>query len=136
MKLELNIPDPKVNKGEVWEKRGEDYTEGSRIICHIHRVGPFSFNGRVRANENDEWKAELTTNDYNERLDGEVVVVVQKGSTTTVGTLIRPGTVLVYSLEVFERCGNKIEWDGEIVSADTEQNLRERHEAWKKEQGE
>ena len=66
--------------------------------------------------------------------DIDYFCVAQEGSchNNEAGTIMRPGTCLVFPYEDLEERAEKIEWDKPIIGPDTPENMIERHEAWDK----
>tara|TARA_B100000941_G_C28064769_1_gene330977 strand:- start:22 stop:408 length:387 start_codon:yes stop_codon:yes gene_type:complete len=121
MKLEIEIPDPAFQKGDV--------LQWNDLVLHIFEV---TIGGRWHYNSNNNDLEVSCSNDYS------YLVSVQAGHGIGCDIPIRPGTVLCFignhsiddTGKVFSEHARKIEWDKPLVEADSMDTVAKRVAEW------
>jgi hypothetical protein len=119
MKIEIEIPEPKFQKGDVLL-----LTTPAGFRGPVHVIGVGAASGTWSLVEGVAC-AQIGESSY--------VYTYQEGCVAANGVPIRPGMIGASSWPRFEEMAEKIAWDRPLVTQDTEQNVQERAAAWAKE---
>ena len=116
-KITIDVPSPKFQKGTVIRYR---HHSGANIVGYIHQVVCIAsihiVDGEISIEFDDA--------------GSYYVLALQSGSTSSVGTPIRPGTTLAPRIVDVEQTGCEVlsidELDTPLVGIDTHENIGER----------
>jgi hypothetical protein len=117
MKIEIEIPEPKFQKGDVLL-----LTTPAGFHGPVHVIG-VGVAGGTWSLIKGVARAQVGVSSY--------VYVYQEGCVAANGVPIRPGMIGASPWPIFEEMAEKIAWDKPLVTQDTEQNVRERDASWK-----
>lgn len=128
MIVTLEIPDAKFKVGDVIRKQNSANPLNIFVLI-TQRIASGVWDVFDEGNENS---VSVHPN-YNGsgKVDDYYTCVVQENSfydivNPTEKDVIRPGTIFVYHREELDECGEKVDWNKPLISADTIDNLRER----------
>lgn len=125
MEVKLVLPDPKFKVGDFLHYTKRDGVKGFDYTVRVHAIeakGSWEFSPSTSCCEGKP---------YVEVEEFIYYMTCQEGCLTTKGTPVRPGTFTMGDVEEMDEVAEKIEYNGNVWSPDTPDNIGERWEEWK-----